>query len=588
MGDLVVTKHPKAHLKPDNTCTDGDADSNEQDVAQAPLVDGSINGEHNLWSNSAKPNKDDDTGEVHIDRGSHNADSLQESLQLANECESAEALERDSDHRGDLQTKDSHSPEGTVDQSIGLKEDVECANEGDAVSHFEGVKQKSTTLQEEVSVSKVALMGDQKNIQNCNMGQAHVSGNRRSSKNASFSSITSGSSRSHFTIPQPFSLATYERALTGGRFRENGRGQNALRSNGASEDSHSKVPQVSRQLGASLPVAKLKSSGIIKNLDDPLKRPTLCASPEHPDEDAMSISSVRSCSLAPKAKTSRFTNTSTFNFPSDARAEKRKEFYLNLQERYKAKEEELKHNQAKAKKEKEDEIKLLRKSMTFRASPVPRFYQEGPPPRAELAKAPTTRAKSPNFTRRDSHSGSGACTRQCNARFEPESRSSLSPQKLGKYDNREVLDKENQRKRCVSESPIEQPEEGKMTSTGGGAKVLQLLDIETSVTAGDFEEVPVEVRDPPTVAPELTMSDKEEKAPFGVQEADSEHATSNGEEDNVYVDKTNSCKGASNGSIGGQGPKESKALEGHDNMNAGVLSLKDTAAPRSVNSRSFV
>lgn len=190
-------------------------------------------------------------------------------------------------------------------------------------------------------------------------------------------------------------------------------------------------------------------------------------------------------------------------------------------------------------------------------------------------QAPTTRAKSPKFTRRDSHPGSGACTRLCNTvRCEADPRSSFSPQKPGKCYNREVLDKENQRKksvggRYVSESPIEQQEEGKMTSMGGGANALELLDDEIPVIGGDFEDVHVKVRDPLTVSPELMMSDEEEKASLGVQDAESKHATSHGEEDEVYVDKTSSCKGASNG---WQAPKESNALKGHDNMNAGGFS----------------
>lgn len=127
---------------------------------------------------------------------------------------------------------------------------------GMEVSHSEGAGSKSTALEKgvftsfSVSQSKTTPTSDQRNSENKeahDTGQAHASENRRSSRRASFSSITIGPSRSHFTIPQPFSLATDRRALGGGRPRDDGGQvlQRPLGFNDVFEDSHSRTPVVS-------------------------------------------------------------------------------------------------------------------------------------------------------------------------------------------------------------------------------------------------------------------------------------------------------------------------------------------------------
>lgn len=111
----------------------------------------------------------------------------------------------------------------------------------------------------------------------------------------------------------------------------------------------------------------------------------------------------------------RRTNGSGFAFRLDERAEKRKEFNMKLEEKINSKEAEKINFRVKSKENREQEIKRLRRRLTFKATPMPSFYGEGPP-KVELKKIPTTRPISPRLGRNKNHVATQAATPEEGAR----------------------------------------------------------------------------------------------------------------------------------------------------------------------------
>ncbi|GAV82502.1 TPX2 domain-containing protein [Cephalotus follicularis] len=199
---------------------------------------------------------------------------------------------------------------------------------------------------------------------------------------------------------QPFAIATNRRLSNDRQLSESITAFDSARPTKMTSATSS--DRISQRTGNSIKTASATSARSSEGLRKEAKHiKPLKQGPQAKLEENMHSTS-RSTKGDTKARRTGGLSSYGFSFKSDERAQKRKEFNEKLEEKIHAKEVEKTTNQAKTQEARVAEMKMLRKSLMFKANPVPSFYHEPTPPKVKLKKIPLTRPKSPKLGRHKS------------------------------------------------------------------------------------------------------------------------------------------------------------------------------------------